>query len=165
MEYFDLKTNHNIKEFNIDEQIFNDLIELLIMTFKTLNINIDDKNIYYERSNDGKSILAIKVLDGEDFIKANYMFIGCEVSYPCGGINCNVYMYAGAPSSSNSIKISNMYFTKLFNFFKEIETDLLNKNLINLEVSFKMPLVKRIDEISKVKRFFRKIVNGIQNIK
>lgn len=167
MEKFEMSPSLNIENLNINRELFNDLRDLLLVVFNILKININDKIIYYERASDGKSILAIKVLDGDESSKDNYMFVGCNAKYSKDSVTCDVYMHAEAKAGQNCIKISNIISSKLVDFFKNLENDLLEEDLRNIEFSTKIPFVKKVPQLDnsdepKIKKLFRKMINKIQ---
>ena len=144
MERFNVSESVEITQFKslgLDENNFKEIIELMTNVFNKIGIDLECKSIFYQRFHDGKSMLVIKVLDGEDEDKNNYMFVGCDTKYYGNDISCNVYMRAEAKASQVSINISNLIASKIVSFFEGIEQELLDKKSIKLEVFLKLPLV------------------------
>lgn len=174
MEMFDVSASVDIAQFkssDLDESKFEDIIELLKIVFEKIGVNAENKVVYYQRFCDGKSVLAIKVLDGVDEDKNNYMFVGCNTKYYGNDKSCDVYMHAEAKAGQISIKISNLIASKIVGFFETIEQDLLDKNATKLEAFLRFTLVKEKEQEllinNKVKTIgpLRKIIGNIFGVK
>ena len=155
----------NISNFNenldtipsyIDMQNFNYIIEIIRNAFKRLNINPEGKSIYYKRYTNGKSVIAIKVSQGDDNDISNYMFNGCDAFWG----KCNVYMHSKPKSSQKSMNIANLISKEIVLFFEKIEHNLSKNNLSDIEFSIKIPLTKELDtklisKKSKIKKLIK----------
>ena len=104
--------------------------------------------VYYQRQNDKNSILAIKVTQGDNNDKRNYMFTGCNPSYYDNEVLCDIYMHADAKSAQRTIELSRIISKDITNFFKEIEQNIYENNELEKELSIIIP-IKNKSEIEK----------------
>ncbi len=130
--------NENIKN------IFMQLKEIILNAFDKLNYSTDDMNVYYKRTSDKNSTLAIKVLEGNDEDTENYMFNNCKTDYENNSINCNIQMYSESNACLKAMLLNNLLSTHLELFFKEIEKELKIKFKEDSEFGIIVPLDDRI---------------------
>lgn len=143
----------------IDINHFIGIKEIVLKVLQKLKINTNDLIIYYERQENGTSILAIKVEQGHDEDIANYMFNGSSVNYYHDKISCDVYLHAEAPAAQKSVKIAGLISRDIVNFFEELETELLLKKLSNCSFSLKIPLQE--NELKKENNVLKKVFQNI----
>lgn len=129
-----------IVEFNINEKNFKEMVEIVNDAFQRLSINPNGMSIYYQRNSNGTSILAIKVTQGDDSDTDNYMINGCNVNYYSNDLTCDVYLHANAKSAQKASNLASYISRYIVTFFEKVERDLLDKKLIDLEMSLRMPL-------------------------
>lgn len=142
--------NENNKTDNIEkiidqylyEENFNELINAVEEIFSLSNINLSNSHIYYERKSNKTSILAIKVTEGNNQDKENYIFFGCSAFPRTNDVDCDVYIHADAKSSKNANKFlsSSNHGSVITNFFEQLEKRLLKDKNTDLELSFILPL-------------------------
>ena len=109
----------------VDENIFMNIVDKIVLCMSSLGINLDGKDVYYQRYANKTSILAIKVSNGEDHDVANFMFNGCDASEFERYMSCDVYLHAEAKSAQYSIKIANMISSDIVDFFNTLEGELV----------------------------------------
>ena len=69
-----------LENSEIDLKEFYKLIKIVKLTFIKNNFNTNNINIRYQRLSNANSILAIKVMPGEDDDLENYMVNGCKTT-------------------------------------------------------------------------------------
>lgn len=137
--------NSNIKK-NIDqylyEENFNELINSVQEIFCIANINLSNSHIYYERKSNKTSMLAIKITEGNNQDKENYVFFGCSAFPRTNDVDCDVYIHADAKSnrSTNKFLSSSNHGRVITTFFEKLEKQLLKDKNSDLELSLIIPL-------------------------
>lgn len=146
----------------VDENIFIDIVDKIILSMNSLGISLEGKDVYYQRYANKTSILAIKVSNGEDSDVANFMFNGCDASEFERYMSCDVYLHAEAKSAQTSMKIANMISSDIVDFFNTLEGELvLNGNFDN-EFFIRIPLCtkekkkKENNILQLIKNIFKK---------
>ena len=140
-------TNHinyeTYKSENI-KNIFIQLKEIILNAFGKLNYSTNNINVYYKRTSDKKSVLAIKLFDGNNEDTENYMFNTCIPNFNNNEVKCKVQLYAESKSGLNAIFLSNLISTHLQFFFENVEKELLKNGKEDLEFRIIIPLDNRI---------------------
>ena len=140
---FDIK---NVKELNKNDNIginmnnFVKLCDVVKKNFNKLGIGSNGMLIYYQRYSYAASVLAIKVLSGDDNDINNYIVNGCSVNYNNNYVNCNVYLHSFGKNDLKLVNMINLVSNDIVTFFEDVEHELVKKQLTNLEVSFIIPL-------------------------
>lgn len=146
-----VKELYKEKNIGINIDVFDNLTNVVIKSFDKLGINLKGMLIYYQRYSYSSSVLAVKVLSGDDSDINNYMVNGCSVSYNNDYANCNVYLHSLGKNDLKLVNIANLISNDIVTFFEDIEQELVKKKLTNLEVSFVIPL----DRVKDVGTDFR----------
>lgn len=154
-----LSLNELKERNNIDLTIFNNLIEYINISLKSLGIKTEGKKIHYQRYQNKTSMLAIKLNDEDDNDKDNYLIFGAEkFEYD----NCNIYFHADAKVSQLSMKVASKM-QGITDFFNSFEKQLKENNNQDLELNLCMTIENnktlKIEEqsiIKKLKRIFKK---------
>ena len=145
--------------FDINKDNFNQLVEVIKIAFKKIGIKIDEMLISYQRYANKSSILAIKLLQGSDNDIDNYIFFGCNVD---NSNRCDIFMHSEAKFAEKALQVANLITSDIIIFFNNVEMDLSEKNLDNLEISFKIPLGEDISHDTEKKEFcLKKLVKSI----
>ncbi len=134
-----------LSDFSIEIDIshFINIRDLIYQTFKKSKINPENKYIYYQRNENGTSILAIQITDGEYTDLSNFMINGSTVNYYSDDISCDVYLHADAKSSQNSLVLARLISRPIVEFFEELERELLLKDMCNISFSLRIPLYEK----------------------
>lgn len=148
-----------IDNLDLNSEIFNDILDKIVFCMKKLNIRMDDKCVYYQRSSNKTSILAIKVSNGDDCDVANFMFNGCDATSYHRYMLCDVYLHAEAKSGQASMNIANMISRDIVDFFNTMEGELALKGLSDAELSIRIPLVS--DTKKKEEGKFLKLIRNV----
>ena len=130
--------NENIKN------IFIQLKEIILNAFDKLNYSTDDINVYYKRTSDKKSILAIKLFEGNNEDTENYMFNTSIPSDDNNTVKCKIQLYAESKSGLKAMVLNNLISTHLEFFFENIEKELIKTFKEDLEFGIIIPLDNRI---------------------
>lgn len=151
-----------VQEIDLDESIFTDIIDKIIMCMTSLGISLDDKSVYYQRFANKTSILAIKLGKGEDSDTNNFMFNGCDATYFNGCGSCDVYLHANKKIGQEAMKMANMMSRDIVDFFDTVEGELAIKGFSESELFIKIPLVrekevKKENKDNRVLKFVRNI--------
>lgn len=157
----DFIQNNNIN-FNMNP--FYKMIQIIKDTFKSVGIDYNDMKIFYQRFANGKSLLAIKVLEGDDNDQTNYMFNFCQATHYGKDTFCNVYLHADKKCSKIASKLIRLLSKNIISFFEEIERDFNKKGITNLECSFLIPLINKKLDANSSKNNTSKIKKLINNI-
>ena len=142
---FDIKS---VKELNRDDNIginmdnFEKICDVVKKDFDKLGISSNGMLIYYQRYSYAASVLAIKVLVGDDNDVSNYIVSGCRADYNNNMANCDVYLHSVAKNNLKLVDLVNLISNDIVTFFEKMENDLLKKQLINLDCSFVIPLTR-----------------------
>jgi len=122
-------------------------------------------SIYYERHNNGSSILAIKLSHGDDFDMSNYMINCCLVEYCHNKPSCDIGFHSNAKVGQSAIHIANAITKDIVAFFDSLEKDLFDKKLSSIEFSLRLPLGNSIEKLqlpkenklkARIRRLFHK---------
>lgn len=124
----------------ISSESFEKLRDILTAYYEYRGISLENMNIEYQRFSNANSVLAIKLLEGENTDKGNYMFIGTSTSYSNGKPYCDVFMHADAKCAEEAMELSRYASRKIVNFFEETEKDLVDKNITDSEFAISIPL-------------------------
>ncbi len=151
-----------VQEIDLDESIFTNIIDKIIMCMTSLGINLDDKSVYYQRLTNKTSILAIKLCSGEDSDTNNFMFNGCDASYFNGHGSCDVYLHANKKIGQEAMKMANMMSRDIVDFFDTVEGELAIKGFSESELFIKIPLVRE-KEVKKENKDNR-VLKFVKNI-
>lgn len=153
-----------LNEFSIEIDInhFINIRNLVYQTFKKAKINPENKHIYYQRNENGTSILAIQVTDGEYTDLSNFMINGSTVNYYKDDISCDVYLHADAKSSKNSLELAREISHSIVEFFEDLEREFLLKKLTNSSFSLRIPLYEKeiTPKNSSLKSLLKKWMNN-----
>lgn len=153
---FNLNDNYSdINDLNINNKPFEQITGIIKDAFTTLKYGKDNMNVYYQRYKNGSSILAIKVLDGDEFDITNYMFNGCSIVYYNNKISSTVSFHSDKRATHRSMAIANLISDDIILFFREVEEELLDKNLRDLEMSLKLPLYEIKKEETGIKKLIK----------
>lgn len=157
---------NELKTSQINEEIFIKIKDKIITILKQLNIETENLSLYYERHNDSSSILAIKLINGDDLDINNYMVNWCMTNYYSDNkILCDVGFDAKAKVGQIAMAVANTITEDMIMFFEDLEKDLLNKNLSSIEFSLRIPLCNHVEKFSlpkenkfksKIKSLFKK---------
>ena len=135
---------NNIEDINVAGLVFKNLMHKLERLFLFFKFELKDTYLYYKRSSDSKSILAIQVSNGDYKNTENYMinFSECLSSTQINKemIRCHVGFQADAKSSQRAIKIANYLAKDIVIFFEDIELCLNKENLVEQEIEMLIPL-------------------------
>jgi hypothetical protein len=155
---FNLNDNYSgINDLNINNKPFEQITGIIKDTFTTLKYGKDNMNVYYQRYKNGSSILAIKVLDGDEFDITNYMFNGCSIVYYNNKISSTVSFHSDKRATHRSMAIANLISDDIILFFREVEEEILSKDLKDLELNIKMPLYELKKEETGIKQLVKNI--------
>lgn len=123
---------------------FEKIIPEIIKTFNRINIDNNNKCLYYERKKNGTSILAIQLINGNKNDISNYMVFGCSTFVSNKIINkdvcCDVCLHADAKSGNYAQKVINIMSKQIVEFFENVENDLCRKNEVTKEICFLISL-------------------------
>lgn len=152
---------------DINKESIDKITNIIKKTLISLNISLEGKSIYYQRSNK-VSILAIKLANGDEQDTKNYMFNGADATYFEKSRRCDVFLHADAFVAQPSIRVAGMISKDIVNFFDEMESYYLENDLMDMNISFRVPLGRDNDkEIEQdtgikglIKRFFKKEANS-----
>ena len=149
----------DLSSVDINIQEFYRIIEIIKLALKSIGVNLEGMQVYYQRNVDTTSILAIKVSQGKDSDIDNYMFNGCKAWKHGSNVSCDVYMQSEAKSAQKSMKLANLISRDIVDFFDEIENDLLKNNKFDLSLSLIMPLdIKKEKEENNIKKLVKRIL-------
>lgn len=151
---------------NIDIEEFNKILNLIRNTFIKNKFALDDMGIYYERKQNGTSILAIKVTSGDDNDMKNYMINGSSAYVSGDKVFCDVYLHANAKSAKRANLLAGLISRDIVKFFQNVEQDLYIKGLFDSEYSLFVPLNNEIEvekEKNSIKRLMKKFLNKKTN--
>lgn len=143
-------TNHIHYETYRDKDIrdlFIELKEVIINAYDKLNYSTYDMNVYYKRSSDKKSVLAIKTEIGDNSDAENFMFNYCVSDNYNGKAKVKISVYSQSKSSLKSMLLNNLLSTHLEYFFINIENTLLSKGKEDLDLGIIIPLDSTIVKV------------------
>lgn len=154
-----------INEINIDESVFIEIIDIISNAMSRFGIKLEGKSIYYQRSANKTSILAIKLCNGDDNDTNNYMFNGCDATYFNGHNSCDVYLHANKKVGQIAMNMANLVSSDIVRFFEVVEGELVLNGLSESELFIRIPLGIKEEETknnkdNRVLRFVRKIFNN-----
>lgn len=125
--------------FDVNE--FYKIRDIIYNSLLSMDINPNNLIMYYQRYANATSILAIKLLPGNNDDISNYMFNGCQTFYDSSRkVTCDVFLHAEAKVGQLSMRLANMITSHLITFFEILEQDLANNGLEQSEFSFLIPL-------------------------
>lgn len=137
-------------DISINEIIPNDyILELLNVVnaaFTTLGFEQNGMSMFYQRISNATSILGIKVCHGDDNEHKNYMLVGCEPTYSNNKIFCNVFLHANKKAALKAERLIPLINHDIIVFFEKVESQLLEMNLIDLKIDFRVPLLYEQEE-------------------
>lgn len=155
---FNLNDSYSdINDLNINNKPFEQITEIIKDTFTTLKYGKDNMNVYYQRYKNASSIIAIKVLDGSDNDLTLYMFAGCNIEYYNNKICSTISFHSDKRATHRTMGIANLISDDIILFFREVEEELLDKNLKDLEISLKFPLYEIKKEETGIKQLVKNI--------
>ena len=123
LDNYSISNAIEIKEYNglyLEMKYFYQLKEIIYNSLLLIGINADDMKMYYQRFSNSTSILAIKVLNGEDDNQKNYIFNGCQTVYYNNDCYCNIYLHADAKCNQIVMKLNRLISKDIINFFNRI---------------------------------------------
>ena len=134
---------------DMDLSIFNSLLKYAEITLKSLGINTDKKQIYYQRHKNNTSMLAIKLNEDDDKDEKNYLIFGAE---KISSSLCNVCFHADAKISQLGMDFASRS-QWVSTFFNNIEKQLEGNNNHDLEINLCMKIENNKTYNSENKRF------------
>ena len=144
MELENINVGNGLELATFDNPVLNECFLELTRTIKNcyqqMGINSKTMHLEYQRYSDAKSVLAIKLTDGKNDDKENYMFVGSSANKHSNKIYCDVFMHADAKSAMRATQMSNMISRKIVNFFEKTEETLDKNGMSDLEFSVNIPL-------------------------
>ena len=149
----------------VSSESFEKLRDIMIAYYEYRGINLESMNIVYQRFSNSNSVLAIKLVEGENADKENYMFVGATPSYYNGKVQCDVYMHAEKKCANEALELSRQASRKIVEFFQTTEKDLVDKNITDSEFAITIPLLtqkkgqstKNKDNSTVLKKTMKKI--------
>lgn len=134
---------------DMDLSIFNSLLKYVEIALKSLGINSEGKQIYYQRHKNNTSMLAIKLNEDDDKDEKNYLIFGAEKI----SVNlCTVYFHADGKISQLGMNVASRL-QWVSTFFNNIENQLEENNNEDLEINLCMKIENNKTYNSENKRF------------
>ena len=134
---------------DMDLSIFNSLLKYAEITLKSLGINPEGKQIYYQRYKNNTSMLAIKLNEDDDKDEKNYLIFGAE---KISSSLCNVCFHADAKISQLGMDFASRS-QWVSTFFNNIEKQLEENNNHDLEINLCLKIENNQTYNSENKRF------------
>lgn len=149
----------------VSTESFEELKNIILAYYEYRGISSENMCIEYQRFSNANSVLAIKLIEGENSDKENYMFIGTTTSYRNKKPYCDVFMHADAKSAQEALELSRYASRKIVDFFEKTEKDLVDKNITDSEFTISIPFSSKKEnknekdeqELPRIKRFTKKI--------
>lgn len=124
----------------IPNECFKELVETIRDCYKRLGIKTEEMHLEYQRFPNANSVLAIKLAEGSNQDKENYMFVGSSAHQYSDKIHCDVFLHADAKCAQRAVDVSGIISRKIVNFFEKTEEELHNNGMSDMEFSVRIPL-------------------------
>ncbi len=151
----------------IPKECFAELVEEVKKCYRSLGVNSQTMHLEYQRFANANSVLAIKLIEGSNFDKENYMFVGSSANKYSDKIHCDVFMHADAKCANRASKIASAISRKIVKFFEQTEEELEKNGMSDFEFSVSIPLSEDKSKTEKeqtkdncIKTFIKKIIKN-----